>query len=237
MSGADAYAGHDLDVLSDLARYRHWIMAAFRPYLRGRGVEFGAGIGTMSADLLAHVEHLDLVEPSPNLVARLEARFAGEARITILPGRLEERIAELADGSYHSAVLVNVLEHIEDDGAALTQLRRILDGDGHLLVFVPAMAFLMSPFDRAIGHFRRYHKGALVARLEAAGFAVARARYFDILGMIPWWLVNTVGGRTEIDPRLAALYDRAVVPVMRPIERLVPPPMGKNIIAVARPRR
>jgi len=102
------------------------------------------------------------------------------------------------------------------------------------LIFVPALRFLYSAFDRAIGHHRRYHKDELIARVEEAGLVVVRARYFDLLGILPWWLVNTLGGRTSLASSLSGLYSRVMVPLMRPIERLVPPPVGKNIILIAR---
>ena len=147
---------------------------------------------------------------------------------------MEDRIAEIRDASLDVAVLVNVLEHIEDDRAALAELRRVVRIDGHVLIFVPALRFLYSAFDRAIGHHRRYHKDELIARVEEAGLVVVRARYFDLLGILPWWLVNTLGGRTSLASSLSGLYSRVMVPLMRPIERLVPPPVGKNIILIAR---
>jgi SAM-dependent methyltransferase len=130
--------------------------------------------------------------------------------------------------------MVNVLEHIEDDGAALTGIRAVLRPGGRLLIFVPAMSWLMSDFDRLVGHFRRYHKRPLVELIKGAGFEVQSARYCDILGVLPWLVLNRFLGSTSLNPTLAQIYDRVGTPVTRALELLFTPPLGKNVILVAR---
>lgn len=103
---------------------------------------------------------------------------------------------------------------------------------GRLLIFVPALPALYSPFDAQIGHFRRYVKRELAALVERHGFAVRRARYFDVAGILPWY-VAFVLFRRSMAAGSVAVYDSAVVPVMRRVEALLPPPFGKNILLVA----
>ena len=136
MSGNDSvsYDGADLEALATLRRYRQWILDEFRPFLGGRAVEFGAGIGNIAEGLRPHVESLDLVEPSANLIGRLTDRFAADPAVAVHNVMLEAFSAGVADGAYDSAVLVNVLEHIEDDRAALADLHRMLAPGGHLLL-------------------------------------------------------------------------------------------------------
>lgn len=232
-AAAPVYEGRDLEALAELPNYYAWILARFRPYVRGHGVELGAGIGTVSALLRPHLARLDLIEPSVNLVARLRERFAGDPDVAIEAGTVEDCLPRIPDGSHDTAVMVNVLEHIADDEAALAGLARILRPGGHLLLFVPALGWLFSAMDRLHGHHRRYHLGPLRAGVEAAGFRVVDARYFDLLGVAPWWLLNTVGGATRFDPRMTGLYDRIGVPLTRAVERLAPPPVGKNVVVVA----
>lgn len=228
-----AYAGRDLEALAELPNYHRWILGRFAPYLRGAGIELGAGIGTISEKIRPSLDTLEVVEPSANLVPHLRGRFAGDGGVTVTETSLEDRLASAAAASFDTAVMVNVLEHIEDDGEALSGLFRILRPGGHLLLFVPAMPALYSAFDREVGHFRRYRRAELGQRLSAAAFRVVDLRYMDTLGIVPWWLVNTIGGRKDIDPRMAGLYDRIGVPVTRAVEGLVTPPCGKNLIAVA----
>jgi SAM-dependent methyltransferase len=133
------YDGHDLEALFELRNYQKWIADRFRPYLRGEAVEFGAGIGAMSRWFVPMVDRIELVEPSENLVARLTERFAGDGGVTVVSKSLEQYVAGRADASLDAALLVNLLEHIDDDLAALVEIRRILRPDGHLLIFVLAL--------------------------------------------------------------------------------------------------
>ncbi len=227
------YDGHDLEVLSQLPNYYGWTVDIFRPFIHGKGIEVGAGSGTVSALLRSHLESLVLVEPSPNLAEILSRRFETEPKVTVINRTFEAYSRTLQDRSQDTVVLVNVLEHIEDDVLAVKEFFRILKPGGHLLLFVPAMQFLYSRLDRMLGHYRRYHLEGIRRLVEGAGFEIILAHYFDLLGVLSWWLINTVGRRTEFNAVMIGLYDRYAVPVTRSIEKLFHPPLGKNIVLVA----
>ena len=70
--------------------------------------------------------------------------------------------------------------------------------------------------------------------VKAAGFDIVQARYFDVLGVVPWWVVYTLGRKTRFNPGMSRLYDRLLVPVGRALESLFPPPLGKNVLLVAK---
>jgi SAM-dependent methyltransferase len=230
------YEGRDLEVLADMPNYYGWIMSWFAPYVRGRVVEYGSGAGTVSKLLRPLADRLTLVEPSANLLPLLQARFPRDPAVEIGQAMLEEHSRRLPDGAMDTAVLVNVLEHIEDDRRALAELSRILAPGGHLLIFVPALPALMSKIDRIHGHFRRYLRRELRMKLEAAGAEPLTCRHFDLPGVVPWFLINKLLGSTSFNPTLLKIYDGAVVPLARGVEAIVIPPLGKNLIAIARKR-
>jgi hypothetical protein len=66
-----------------------------------------------------------------------------------------------------------------------------------------------------------------------ANFKIISARYFDILGILPWWFICRVLGKTTFSPRLSRFYDRLCVPFGRALEGLFTPPLGKNILLIA----
>ncbi len=234
-SAAITYVGRDLEALSGMVHYYGWIVDHFAPHARGSMIEYGPGNGTVSSRLRPRVEKLDLVEPSPNLVVILRDRFGGDAAVAVRDQTLETHVVASAADSYDCAVLVNVLEHIADDTAALREIHRVLRPGGALLLFVPALPFLFSRLDAFYGHFRRYRRDDLVGLVRAAGFDVASARYLDLLGVAPWWLLNTVGGCIAFNPFMVRLYDRFGVPLTRFVENLLPTvPFGKNVILIAR---
>lgn len=228
-----SYEGSDLDELAELSNYQDWIMETISPYLSGRCIEFGAGRGAMSALLVSHVEQLELVEPSANLFASLKERFADEAKVIVVGQRLEDHIFSLVDETYDCVVLINVLEHIQDDADALKKIVRILKPGGHLILFVPALQVLYSKLDEIVGHFRRYHRARMVELARDAGFRVLAAKYFDLLGAFPWWVINKLGGKTHFSPAAVKFYDRCGVPLTKALEGVINPPFGKNIILIA----
>lgn len=91
----------------------------------------------------------------------------------------------------------------------------------------------MSNFDRQLGHFRRYRRKPLRAMLERAGFVVERAHYMDFPGIVPWFVAMRLL-RGGLNPRAVSAYDKLVVPIARRIESWVRPPLGKNLLAIAR---
>jgi len=226
------YSSRDLEVTADMPNYYSWIMEVFRPLLRGKVAEIGAGIGTFSQYLLPHVSALDLFEPSQNLLPSLNNRFNDDERVTVYNETLECALSR-TEHLYDSIVMVNVLEHIEDDSAALQGLWRHLNPGGHLLLYVPAMPFLYSRHDQAIGHYRRYTQQVLKERVLNAGFHIVRAQYMDVIGILPWFLINTLGRQTTLNPSAVKLYDTVGIPLTKFIEKFITVPFGKNLIVIA----
>lgn len=224
------YPGKELEALSVAVNYHRWIVEEIEPYLGKTVAEVGAGVGSVSQLILEKdVARLLAFEPSSNLYPMLEENLAAEKRARTINDFFSPRYESELD----SVLYINVLEHIEDDRAELRRALAALKPGGHLVIFVPALSWLYSDFDRQIGHYRRYTKSGLCRLVEDAGFSLTKVRYFDVAGIIPWY-VNFVLLRNSIGSRSVSLYDRLVVPVMRVAERLIPPPIGKNVLLVAR---
>ena len=229
--GPAHYPGKELEAMSSAENYRHWIVGTFTPYLGKDVAEVGAGIGSISRLLLEQpIERLAAFEPSANMFPHLAEAVRADSRVTAVHGVFD---ASQAGRGYDSVLYVNVLEHVEHEREELAAAHAALRPGGHLLVFVPALAWLFSDFDREVGHFRRYSKDALERVVEHAGFEVVDSRWFDVAGIVPWYLHFTLMGRSMARGSVS-LYDRFVVPPMRAIERLAPPPVGKNVVLVAR---
>ncbi len=228
----DDYEGRDLEVFSDAPNYYAWITESFRPYLRGQAAEIGAGIGTFSRHLLPHISTLDLFEPSRQLVPALQAAFKDTDQVIVHDKTLEHFLSQ-NEKQYDVIVMVNVLEHIEDDAAALQGLWQRLNPGGHLLLYVPALPFLYSRLDNHFGHFRRYTQKILAERLLNADFHIIENRYRDVLGVLPWYVINTLGRKITFSPSAVRLYDRVGVPITKFIEQYVPVPFGKNLVSIA----
>ena len=143
-------------------------------------------------------------------------------------------IAATADGRlYDSVVLINVLEHIDDDDerARRSSGSRSRPG-GHICVFVPAFDGLYSDFDRRIGHRRRYRRSHLVEVFDRAGFRIVDARYVNTVGALAWWLFVRQLGQVPTQSWSIAIYDRVVVPVLRRAESKRSPRFGQSLLGV-----
>jgi SAM-dependent methyltransferase len=229
------YEGRDLETLEGMPNYYNWIMGLFNPYLSRRVIEYGAGRGTISALLVPQVDDLELIEPSPNLIECLEDRFSNVKYVTIINQSIEEHTGGKDDNAIETIIMVNVLEHVEDDAQAVKELFRILQPGGHLCIYVPAMDWLFSDLDHQVGHFRRYHKPTLSNIITGAGFDIKTVRYLDLIGAFSWWLLHRVMKRTSFgSPVISTIYDRVFVPINRLIESIIPLPFGKNILLVAK---
>lgn len=227
-------AADDLERLGTAKYFFDWVLDEFDPWLAGRVLEVGAGSGTITRKLHDRYRDSTIVslEPAANMFEEL-ASFAA------LSPRVDAHCMTLTtyrpDEPFDAAVYLNVLEHIEDDAEELRLVARVLRPGGALLVFGPALEGLYSELDHKAGHYRRYTTTGLRDLVETAGFEVLSLRYFDVLGVLPYWLVYRVLGHTNITGGSLWGYDRLVVPLSRLIQQAVPhPPLGKNVILVAR---
>lgn len=87
----------------------------------------------------------------------------------------------LPSASFDAVVMLNVLEHIEDDVAALRQVYRLLKPGGVVIIEVPAGPHLYDAYDKALMHFRRYRSSELSDKLEQIGFALLRSSHLGFL--------------------------------------------------------
>jgi hypothetical protein len=135
-------------------------------------------------------------------------------------------------GEFDTILCLNVLEHIADDDQALRTFGELLSDQGRLILWVPAMPQLYGEIDQAIGHHRRYEREALAAKLHAAGFAVEHAFYFNIPGVLGWYL-NAVLLKRRSVPGLQARLANLLVPWLT-LEEYLRLPIGMSLIAVGR---
>jgi SAM-dependent methyltransferase len=177
------------------------------------------------------VAELVMVEPGDNLFPLLQQRFAGEPRVRIIHGYFQDL---KPSASADSIVLVNVLEHVAEDRALLSDVHEVLTPGGTLLLLVPALSLLYGTLDVAFGHHRRYSKPSLADKLREAGFQILVLSYFNLPGILGWFLTGQVLRRRTLEPRHVRLYDRWVVPWLSRVEERWTPPFGQSLMAVAR---
>ena len=212
--------------------YNDWTFSLFQGYVRGTVLEVGCGVGSLTSRVVAGCafDRLVSIDISPEAVEYCRQNLRNAA--------VEFRCADVREvtGNFDAIICMNVLEHIEDDIAALSRMLDMLTPGGVLFLLVPAHGFLFSPFDQEGGHFRRYSKQSMRRRIEAASRA-KRFRchqfYFNSIGALGYFAVYRIlrkvpreGAAEEIN-----FFDSCIVPVLRRIEGRHTP-FGISLVSV-----
>jgi SAM-dependent methyltransferase len=227
------YVGSELDLFASMRNWKAYWSQQIRPFLRGDILEVGAGIGSNTRFLdPGGAGRWVCLEPDHELSDQLIRNF-GETE----PKRVYEPVCgtleALMGQQFDTIIYIDVLEHIYADREELKNAASRLRPRGHLIVLAPAHQRLFSPFDAAIGHFRRYDRSMLRA-ISPASLRLERMRYLDCAGLI-LSAANMLFLRQSM-PTKAQLrfWDDWIVPISRVLDKPFLYSVGKTIIAVWR---
>lgn len=223
----------------------HWWYVARRDVLRdliarrialpadARILEIGCGTGHNLSMLaqFGRVEGHELDPASRALSASRWGPLIGDARLPELAG--------VPDASYDLVAILDVLEHVEDDVAALRGIARRLRPGGKILITVPQFPWMWTGHDVANHHFRRYTKATLAAAIDGAGLRCELLTSFNSL-LFPLAVVSRLAsrlrGREGSDDQLPAAPVNAAFRWVFGLERhlvgRVPMPPGVSLAAV-----
>lgn len=192
----------------------------------------GAGLGANTRFLLHEaVTHWTCIEPDATLAKQLEATLAPErasGRVSCVNGTLADVPATTL---YDTLLYVDVLEHIEDDAAELSLAARHLKPGGTLIVLSPAHEFLFSPFDKAIGHHRRYNERSLRQVAPRSLFCVS-VRYLDAVGLFASLANRLLLRQASPTPGQVDFWDSRLVPLSERVDALLRHRFGKTVVGV-----
>ena len=225
----DQVLSSSLESLDNALNYRNWIVDLCTPYLGTSLLEIGAGHGTFT-ESFAKLCTVCAVEPGTDSSATLTERFADDENVDVIVG-VADNVEKVG---FDAAVMINVFEHIDDEIGTLETIHHRLQPDGHLIIWVPAFMLLYSPFDKALGHHRRYRLKPLIELIEANGFDVVERRYANLPGWFFWLICVRILRQEPSNETTVQLFDRFIVPVVRWIESRLRVPFGQSIFIVAR---
>ncbi|MEN3615709.1 class I SAM-dependent methyltransferase [Plantactinospora sp. ZYX-F-223] len=219
-----------LEGLATAVNHRRWFVELALPYLGNNPIEIGSGLGDYAIEWAPFLERFTATEADPDRLVALKERLASEPTIEVR----QMLLPNTEQGDYSAAVSYNVLEHIEDHVGALRSMRNLVRPGGAIVLIVPAFEFAMSPADIATGHVRRYTKKTMRAALEEAGLEVETLHYANALGLLGYYMATSVFRLMPKEGPMVKLYDTLVLPVTKAAERVVRPPFGQSVFAVAR---
>jgi SAM-dependent methyltransferase len=227
-----AYKGNELELFKRAENWKRYWSAQIRPHLGQRVLEVGAGIGSNTPYLIGHRLEWICLEPDRAMAQELVSlQRAGRLTATdIVAGTITDLPS---NPTFDSIIYIDVLEHIKDDAAEIAAAAARLRAGGKLIVLSPAHNWLFSPFDAAIGHYRRYSPSSLRA-VAGPNLELTVLRQLDSVGMLV-----SIANRFLLRPESPSqsqilLWDRMMVPISRLIDPLIRYRIGKSVFAIWR---
>jgi SAM-dependent methyltransferase len=225
------YVGSELDLFAEVLNWKSYWSRQMAPFIAGDVLEVGAGIGSNTTFIdRGDAGNWVCLEPDPELSGELSRKLERETR------RPYETICgtlRTLDGQrlFDTIVYTDVLEHIEDDRGELELASAHLRTNGRLIVLSPAHQGLFTPFDAAIGHFRRYNR-SMLQDISPDGVRLEKIRYLDCVGLCA--SASNLLLLRQSTPSAAQLrfWDQWIIPISRVLDPVFFYSLGKSILAV-----
>jgi len=226
----DEHGSQMLGRLARAHRFNGWMADLIRPFLGSKLLEIGSGTGTLTRQLVprdvyvasdVNPIYLKTLENLTSDRPYLAARYTDVTDLASYP-RLE--------GGFDSVVCLNVIEHVDDDVAALRNIRTVLAPGGRAIVLVPQGPWNFGTLDVVLGHRRRYTEDALRRVAAEAGLEVKEILRFNRVSSLPWWLNGRLLRKKSFGLLQIKIVDW-ITPISRVVDRFLPfPPL--SLIAV-----
>lgn len=236
---------HVYDRMAELADVHWWYVARrkilaglirreVRPPAGARILEIGCGTGH-NLGMLAEFGRVDALEVDDDARAMAEKRLGEAVASAPLP-----ELKGVKRGTYDLIAALDVIEHIDDDHAALVAIAGRLKPGGKLLMTVPAHQWMWSAHDTANHHKRRYSRTSLKALVDGSPLRLDRIGYFNSL-LFPLAVaargVGRLTGRQDSDDKLPPkplnlLFEKLFELERHAVGRLPLPP-GLSLFAIA----
>ncbi|MDD5688001.1 MAG: class I SAM-dependent methyltransferase [Elusimicrobia bacterium] len=227
----DIFAYEVLRAFALTHNYNEWIYKIFQPYLGSCVLEVGSGIGNLTKYFFKSCKKLIGIDISGSFLSHLKIDYP---ELELYNYDISKNdVLSLSNRKIDTIVCVNVLEHIADEKKALQNMYNLLQTNGHLLLFVPALNWLFGSLDKNANHCRRYDKKLLKNLLEQNGFKLEKMFYSNFIGIFGWFVNGKILKRKSFPIVQPILFDK-MVPFLTKIEEYIRPPIGMSLIVIVK---
>jgi len=230
MSEPFKYPGDELVLFQHATHWKKYFSSQVKPYINGNVLEVGAGIGATTLLLNdGTANQWLLLEPDEQMSAVLKKKLDDKG----LPAncRLQTGTIDQLTSQFDTIIYIDVLEHIEADATEMNKAAALLNTGGHIVVLSPAFQVLYSPFDKVIGHYRRYNRKKL-RKITPDNLQLVHNRYYDTAGYFAALLNKLLLRQKYPTIKQVLFWDKWIVPVSTFTDKLFFHRFGKSIIGV-----
>jgi len=224
----DQYGSEVAIRLSRAPNYVRWVADLLRPLIGSEVLEVGAGVGSLTIQLIPRKKYW-ACDSNPLFVRELQKLTA--TRPYLEASEVDPTDASILSGRrFETVICQNVLEHVEDDTAALRNIGKLVRDDGRLILLVPHGPGLFGAIDEHLGHRRRYSREELHRLAEQVGMRCSSILVYNRACSVPWWLSGRALRRSQFSLLQVKLVNW-LCPLLRRVDRFLPLP-AVSIIAV-----
>jgi SAM-dependent methyltransferase len=220
--------------LQKVNNYNRWIYDNIKPYVGRNVLEIGCGIGNITDYFISPDRKITGIDIDEDFVDVAKEKYKNTPGVTIAMGDALNPGCTLPGKSYDTVMLLNVLEHIQDDLKAVKCIFDLLEPKGRAIILVPAMKFAYGELDRQLGHHKRYEKPDMIKLYAYNGFEIEKLFYMNWIGAFGWAFNSRILRKKLIPEDQSNIMDKLIVPIIKPLEDIVKPFFGQSLIAVGK---
>lgn len=227
------YQGKELELFERAENWKKYFASFISPYIKGDVLEVGAGIGGTTKVLCNGQQSKWIcLEPDENQISKIKSLILSgklPSYCKAVQGTLKDYVSEEL---YDAVLYIDVIEHIKDDKEEILLATQFLKPGGTLIILVPAHQWLFSPFDRAVGHYRRYHKNTLRA-LTPASMLVKKLFYLDVVGVMASIVNKLLLKRSYPTQKQIYFWDKYIIAASKKVDSLTKEFCGRALISIS----
>ena len=226
------YVGKELDLFSNAINWKNYWRNQIYPYLGSNILDVGSGIGSNLELLWTNSSKWVCLEPDLKFLSRINNirnKIDAKDSVNIIGGDLNS--LKFPKESFDTIIYIDVLEHILEDKKELLKATFYLKPSGHLIVLSPAFQFLYSPFDRAVGHYRRYTKKSL-KNISPYNCKVIKSNYLDSVGCLASLMNKLILRKSNPSMSQINFWDKKIIPLSYFFDKLFLNSFGRSLYCV-----
>jgi len=188
----DTYGSQMLARLSWAHRYNNWLADSIREFCGNRVLEIGSGVGNITRHLIPRSEYV-ASDINPLYLQTLRTLKEDRPYLhTSYCDVTDSRTFPKTEEGYDTVICLNVIEHVEDDREALSNIKNVLAEKGRAIILVPHGQWNFGTLDEVLEHKRRYSQETLRKLAGDCGMDVVQMIQLNRIGTIAWF-INEIG--------------------------------------------